>query len=119
MTAATGGRLQKQRGLNRLIPPVSPSGHPAFVQTDFMALVVDQINRNTIAIGPPRDVTDEGQEVARVVEWLEVARETDTVVITDPAEPTNTVTIKRTTKSTMVNTETGDITILTFDNSLA
>lgn len=107
----------KQSGLNVLLPVPPSTGKPGFVDTSYMARVVEQVNRNTVALQPPRDAA-EALAQAQNETWIEFSRTTETITVTDPLEPDNTLDVKRTTASRFFNSE-GQIITLIFDNSLA
>lgn len=107
----------KQTSLDTLLPVPPASNKPAFVNSNLMNRLIAQVNRNTIALQPPRDVKEVAlQEQGEL--WVEVARTTDTVTIEDPDEPANTVDVKRTVTSQMFTSDGRSVTLV-FDNSLA
>lgn len=81
--------------------------------------VIDQVNRNTIALGPPRGVTrgalsevgEQQEETAATVDiWTETSKTEETVEV-------DGVEFARRTQSTFTSTNTGLDVVFLFDNT--
>ena len=112
-------RTDKQKALDVLLPAIARTGRPGIPVTNLLADIVDQVNRNTIAIAPPRDVAErQEEEPSAFVTWRETSTSFEEVRVTNPEDETQYVDVKRRTQSTFENAATGEIFKFIFDNSL-
>lgn len=118
--------------LDRLLKDIPGDSQPAFVRRAYLRAIVDQVNRNTIALAPPRalqpvaaqsaiddeivedlqegadELVDSGVGIVSDI-WKEVAKTYEEVDV-------DGVTIRRRTSSLFRSTKTGDLTAMFFDN---